>query len=156
MYQEGSPYLDMVALTEYEQHLLELWYECGTVGQSTGGLTPLEWDQIIKWANQFFTESWIEMVEHPRHNPKHKRMYTAVPMTQCTLLDWELQLIRRLSQEYSSEYAQASSPNRECPKVVIAEDVSEDEALANAKAIGDAFKLMFGAQDTSVEKVQNK
>lgn len=146
----------MIPLSEYEQHILELWYECGTVGQGAGGIIPLAWGEIISWANQFYTESYIEWVEHPRHSERHKRVYTPLLLTQCTLLDNELQLIRKLSQEYASEYALASDPARACPKTIELEDIEEDVAIANANAMEEAFKQMFGNQNASVEVIHNK
>ena len=90
------------------------------------------------------------MVEHPRHDKRHKRQYTAVPVTQCTLHDAELQLIRKLSQEYCSEYHEATSESsRACPKDIVVEDIPEDVAVANADAMADAFKNFFGKGDTS-------
>ncbi len=157
MYTEESPYLEMVTLSSYERHILDLWYECGTVAQGAGGLLPLDWDVIITWANHFYQHSFVEWVEHPRASNRHKRIYTPLMVTECTLMDWELELIRRLSQEYSSEYACASEPSRPCPKVIELDDVTEDEKLANAKAIAEGFKLLFGKKDDkSVEVVQNK
>ncbi|MGZ8888056.1 MAG: hypothetical protein ACXW1D_00705 [Halobacteriota archaeon] len=157
MYTEGSPYLELTPLSEYEQHLLELWFECGTVGQGAGGITPLDWTEILAWANQFYSEHYVEWVEHPRHSNRHKRVYTPLVINQCTLLDSELQMIRKLSQEYTAEYSLASEPNRECPKQIVIEDISEDDALANANAMAEGFKNLFGQpQDRSVEMVQNK
>jgi hypothetical protein len=157
-YVEGSPQLEMISLSAYEQHILEKWYEAGTVAQGAGGLLPLDWNTIIPWASHFYSEEYIEWVEHPRPDKRYKVQYTPVVMKQCTLLDAELQLIRRMSQDYANEYAEASDPARACPKEIIVEDVPEDVAMANANAMAEAFKQMFGSQDdvTSVEEVKNQ
>lgn len=156
MYSEGSPQLEMISLSPYEQHLLELWFECGTVTQGAGGLLPLEWDVIIKWANKFYSETYIEWVEHPKQSKRHKSVYTPVPITQCVLLDSELQVIRRMSQSYVSEYNEANDSSRPCPKEIMIGDMTEEEALNNADAILQCALQMFGKQDTSIEEVQNK
>lgn len=156
-YVEGSPQLELPTLSEYEQHILEKWYEAGTVAQGAGGMLPLDWNTIIPWASHFYSENYIEWVEHPRPDKRFKPVYTPVVLKQCTILDHELQLIRRLSQEYANEYAEASDPARACPKEIIVDDVPEDAAKANADAMADAFKSLFGSQDdiTSVEEVRN-
>lgn len=156
-YTEGSPYLELPLLSEYEQSLVGYWFEAGTVEQTGSGLTSLSWQEIVAWANQFYKQPYVEFVEHPRHSNRHKRTYTPVVIDQCALLDWELQMIKKLSQEYAAEYSQASSPSRECPKVIFLDEVSEDDALANANAMADAFKTMFGSDSSgpSVEVVKN-
>lgn len=96
------------------------------------------------------------MIEHPRHNDRHKRQYTAVAIERCALVDWELDQIRKLSQEYASEYSQASSPQRECPTPIFLDEVSEDAAMANADAMAEGFRNLFGADSTpAVEVVRN-
>jgi len=156
MYVEGHPEAVMIPLTRYERHLLELWYECGTIAQGANGLMPLDWNQIESWANQFYSETYIEWVEHPRHSNRHKRLYTPIPIKQCTLLDSELKLIRRLSQEYSSEYSLASDPLRPCPKDVSDEVVPEIVAEANAENMLEGFQALFGKQDNTIESTPNK
>ncbi len=143
MYTEGSPYLQTVPLSNYEQHLVDLWFDCGTVCQGGMGITSLEWCEIIKWANQFYSETYIEWVEHPRASKRHKQVFTPIPITQCILLDWELKVIKDLSQSYCAEYSEASDPSRECP-IEIPVEISEDDAIANASAIADGFKALFG------------
>lgn len=148
MYKEGNPYLEMVSLSEYETYILERWYEAGTVSQGAGGLLPLEWPVIESWARQFYTESYVEWVEHPvtyyPNGRERARVYSPVVLKQCVLMDSELQLIRRLSQEYCSEYAESSNPTRDCPKQVVIEDTTEDEVLANADAMKEAMMQAFG------------
>lgn len=151
----------MVSLSEYETHILEKWYESGTVSQGAGGLLPLEWQAIESWANLFYTEEYVEWVEQPvtyyPNGRERERVYTPVLLKQCVLSDAELKLIRQLSQEYCSMYAEASNPACPCPKQIVLEDITEDEAVANADAIAEGFKLLFGNQDDkSVEVVQNK
>lgn len=143
-YVPGSPQLDMIELSEYEYHIITLWTECGTVAQGAGGLLPLEWTSIVAWANQFYSEDLVEWLEHPRDCKRHKRVYTPIVTRHCVLFDSELNLIRTLSQEYSSEYAAASDPARACPKEIFAEDIPEEVVEANSNAIMDNAKSLFG------------
>ena len=83
------------------------------------------------------------MIEHPCHSKRHKRTYTPIVIERSSLLDWELEQIKMLSNEFVGEYSQASNPSRQCPTQVFIEDVSEDEALENAKKIGAAWAAMF-------------
>lgn len=157
MYAEGHPESVMIPLSLYERHLLELWYECGSVAHGANGLIPLEWDQIEAWSNMFYSETYVEWLEHPRQSKRHKVVHTPIPIRQCTLLDSELKLIRILSQEYSNEYAQASEPNRPCPKETIDEEVPEVVAEANADNIIDGFRNLFAKQEEGIiEVVPNK
>jgi len=144
MYTEGSPYLEMAPLSSYQQWILELWHKAGTIAQGAGGLLPLEWPSLIQWANKFYSETYIEWVEHPKQNKRHKTQYSPITLSQCTLLDSELELIRQLSVEYSSEYAAANEPTRMCPKTVYEDEVCEEDVLKNAEAIEKAMMEMFG------------
>lgn len=157
-YTEGSPYLDVTPLSSYESWILELWYKAGTVGQGAHGLIPLSWEEITSWADRFYSETYIEWVEHPRISNRHKPVYTPIPIKQSTLLDEELEWIHRMSCEYSSEYAAANDPNRECPVTIVLEDIPEEQAIQNADAIREAMIAQFGNRevDTSVEAVPNK
>lgn len=139
-YTQGSPYLEMAILSSYEQHILELWYKAGTVTQGANGIVPLPWDEIIAWANKFHSETYIQWVEHPRHSKRHKVAYSPVVHTECTLLDFELELIRRLSQEYCSGYA-AAYEDIPCPKEVVLEDLSDEAKLENAEAMKAGFSM---------------
>jgi hypothetical protein len=130
--------------------------QVGTYQQTSGGLVSLDWQEIIAWANHFHKEVVVEMIEHPRHSPKHKRTYNAVVIERCTLVDWELEQIKKLSQEYSSEYSQAIDPNRECPKPIFLDEVSEDDALANSKAIAEGLKMFNVQSGPQVEVVRNE
>lgn len=138
MYVEGSPYLELPCLDPYESHLVSLWYECGTVYQGGMGIAPLEWGQIIQWADRMFSEDVVEWVKSPT------KRWMPVVTKQYTLLDYELQIIRQLSQEYCAEYSQASSPHRPCPKEL---SITEVDALANSVAIENAFIEMFGSPE---------
>ena len=130
--------------------------QVGTVQQTSGGLVSLDWQEIIAWANHFHKEVVVEMIEHPRHSLRHKRQYTPVVIERCSLVDWELEQIKKLSQEYSAEYSQASDPSRECPKPIFLDEVSEEDALANANAMAEAFKMFSQPDGPSVEVVRNE
>lgn len=150
-------------LSDYEQSLVRYWIESGQVSQTANGPIPLTWVEIDAWANRFYSEQYIEWVEHPRplrsdglSDKRCKTVTTPVAVTQCTLTDWELQMIKRMSQEYVSEYSQ-NDPSRPCPKEVVIDDLTEDDKLANANAFESAFKSLFGSADKvpAVEAVNN-
>lgn len=156
MYTEGSPYRELPSLSEYEQSLIQHWFACGTVTQTGSGIVSLLWGEILKWAKHFHKRVDIELVEHPRQSARHKRAYSAVVVESCNLLDWELEQIKKLSEEYTSEYSAASNPQRECPTPIFLDEVSEEDASKNADAMADAFKVLFGADNTpAVEMVRN-
>lgn len=154
--------MDLPLLSSYEQTLVNYWLDCGTATPTSGGLTPITWSEIRAWASQFYTEQYIEWVEHPRPlrsdglpDERYKPIITPLLATQCTLTDWELQMIKKMSQEYVSEYS-CNSPSRQCPKEVFEEDLTEDDKLANANAIEDAFNVLFSNNNTpAVEAVTN-
>lgn len=138
MYVEGSPYLDLPYLDPYESQLVSYWYEVGTVSQAGMGLAPLTWQELTAWADRMFSEDVVEWVKSPT------KRWMPIITKQHTLLDYELQIIRQLSQEYCSEYSQASSPSRPCPKEL---SVAEVDSLANSTAMGNAFLEMFGSPE---------
>ena len=118
-------------------HLVGLWQEAGSVGQGAGGLTPLAWAEVVLWSDKFYSEEYIEWVQSPT-----KRWMPIISKT-SSLLDYELKIVRDLSQEYCSEYAD-TDPHRECPKHVEAEEV---DSLMESTALGDAFMSLFGSSD---------
>lgn len=128
-------------MATYELSIIQKWHECGTVTQGANGLISLDWPQIESWASLFYTEEYVEWVEHPRPDKRYKLYYSPILLKQCTLLDCELQMIRKLSQEYAGEYALASDSARPCPKYIDIEDVSEEVAAANATAMKEAFNM---------------
>lgn len=134
-------FLQLPPLSEYEQSLVGHWMQVGQVQQTSSGLISLEWPQIIAWADRFHRESHVEMIEHPRHSKRHKRTYTPVLVEKCTLLDWELEQIKMLSNEFVAEYSQASNPSRQCPTPIFIEDVSAEDALENAKKMKQGFSM---------------
>jgi hypothetical protein len=159
---EGSPETELPFLTQYEQTLVSYWIEAGQVTSLGTGLAPLTWAEIQAWAKQFYTEQYVEWVEPPRPlradgQPDERFRARPIPLlaTQCVLTDWELQMIKRMSQEYVAEYSQ-NDPSRPCPKEVILDDITEDDKLANANAFESAFKSLFGADKVpAVEAVNN-
>lgn len=135
--------MELPSLSEYEQSLVQMWFAVGTVQQTSGGITPLTWHEIVSWAKHFHREVTVEMVEHPLQSKRHKRTYTPVVIERCSLTDWELEQIRNLSSEYVAEYHQ-TSPSRECPKPVYIEDISEEDALINAASVESAMDRLLG------------
>jgi hypothetical protein len=139
--------LELPFLSGYEQSLVSKWFECGTCEQGAGGLLPLSWKEIVAWASYFYKDTFVEMIEHPRHSLRHKRTYSPVVIERSSLVDWELEQIKRLSQEYVSEYAEGTNPDRKCPNAIFDEDVSDEDKVTNAKQIREAMKVMFGKQE---------
>ena len=137
MYQEGSPYLELIGLDEYEKHLVNLWYEAGAVGTSGMGVGALTWSELTVWADRFFSETYVEWVKSPT------RRWMPITVKQYTLLDYELHIIKFLSQEYASEYSQ-NDPKRPCPKEI---DVGQVDGVAESTAMGNAFISMFGSAE---------
>lgn len=133
MYSEDSPTVQPIDLTSYEAHLIALWHECGTISSNGMGISALPWEVISKWAELFYSENIIEFVETP---DKH---YAPVIIKQLTLLDYELQIIRQLSQEYANEYSQASDKSRPCPKQVVVEEISKEDAFAESMRFKEAL-----------------
>lgn len=162
-YTEGSPQRELSFLSSYEQTLVSYWVDAGQVSQTANGLAPLTWSEIDAWARRFHTEQYVEWIDHPRRltrggapDKRYKNIQSPLLATQCTLLDWELQMIKRMSQEYVHEYSQ-TDPSRPCPKEIIFDDITEDAKLANANSFETAFKSMFGKADQvpAVEAVNN-
>lgn len=140
MYAEGSPFLTPIELNEYESYLVGLWHEAGTVGQGGMGLAPLTWQEIVAWSDRFFTEESVEWVQSPSRRWMPLLLY--VP----TLSDWELQTIRAMSQEYCAE-ASENSPSRPCPKEVVIEHVSKEDAYSESMKLKEALLEMFGKKE---------
>lgn len=150
--------MELPFLRQYEQSIVNHWVESGQVSQSANGPTPLTWAEIKAWADQFHSEQYIEWVEPARPLrsdglPDERFRVKPIPLLakQCTLTDWELQMIKRLSQEYVAEYFN-NAVDAPCPKEIYIEDLSVEEKLDNSKALGDSLKAMFGVRKSSAKK----
>lgn len=155
--------MDLLHLSSYEQTLVNYWTECGTAISTSGGLSPITWNEVDAWAKRFYTEQYVEWVEPPRPlrldglpDERHRKKPIPLLTTQCLLTDWELQMIRRMSQEYVAAYAN-TDPLAPCPREVILEDLTIDDKLANANAFLSAAMSLFGNTEKSpaVEAVSN-
>lgn len=142
MHTEGSPFLELPSLSEYEHSLVETWFAAGTVQNTGQGIAPLTWNELTSWVQHFHREVSVEMVEHPRHSKRHKRTYSPVVIERYSLTDWELQQIKLMSQEYVGEYY-STEPSRPCPKPVYIEDLTEEDAIQNANSIESALDKFF-------------
>lgn len=87
---DGSPFLFLPPVENLE-YILELWHDAGTIESSTGGISRLSWQEI---------DAWLRLRE----------VNEELPLTY-----WEISMVRKLSEEYSSEYNLASSKNRPAP-----------------------------------------
>ena len=160
---------ELVDLDEYEQHLIKLWREVGSVSQGGMGVASLVWDEIIKWADKFYLVDKIVMVPRKiikttektvRGKPKIEveTIVEEIPIVvkQSSLEDYELEIIMQLSREYCAEYSEASDPLRPCPKEIFLDEVTQEDAIENANAIQDMFMKNWGRQaDTKPEIVPN-
>lgn len=97
---ESSPLLFLPPIYNLE-YLIALWNDAGTVETSSGGIGRLSWLEI---------NNWLEV--------RKKR-------NEADLQDWEIEVVRMLSEEYSSEYNLASDKNREPPYSEIDNSVEE-------------------------------
>lgn len=153
-YVEGSPYLELPFLSSYEQNLVSYWVDAGQVTHTANGPVAITWGEIKDWAELFHSEQYVEWVVPPLPAridglPDERFRSKPIPLLakQCTLTDWELQMIKRMSQEYVNEFAN-TAVDAPCPKEVVIEDLAEEDKLANAKAMKDTLKSMFGVVKT--------
>lgn len=140
-YPLGSPYLDRTLLSPYAESLLILWQEAGTVAQGGQINSGLTWLEITSWANRFYSEECIEWVLSPNNR------YVPINKTKCILMDYELILIKDISQTYAYELS-CTSPTRECPIVLKVED-NEEVLIKNADNMEAALIAMFGLTPSS-------
>ena len=156
-YTEGSPYLDLLPLSSYEQSLLNYWVDAGQVSHTSNGPMPITWAEIQAWANQFHSEQYVEWVESPKPlrsdglpDERFRTKLTPLLVKQCTLTDWELQTIKKMSQEYVAEFFN-KAVDAPCPKEVHMDELTVEEKLDNSKALGDSLKAMFGVRKSSAK-----
>lgn len=150
---------ELVDLDEYEQHLVKLWREVGSVSQGGAGVAPLVWKEVIEWADKFYMQDVVITV--PKRTVKtSERWYRnklrtetetiiediPVVVKQCALEDYELDIVMQLSREYCNEYYEASDPNRACPKEIFLDEI---DGVANADAILEGFMSMWGNKETA-------
>lgn len=128
----------MIELDYYEAYLIQLWHEAGTVSQTGMGIAPLTWAEITAWADRFFTEEVVQWVKSPT------KRWVPILVKEQALKDYELQIIRMLSQEYSSEYSMGSEQDRACPKEIVIEDITKEDAEANSNEMAERLLEMFG------------
>lgn len=97
--------VELPAIPEVFSNLRELFFLSGSAMNSGTGLVPLTWSEI---------KAFIEVNE-----------------LELTL--WEKGMLKRMSDEYCSEFYQASSPTRPAP--YTAKVVEEEDAIAVAMRI---------------------
>lgn len=148
---------ELVDLDEYEQHLVKLWREVGSVSQGGMGVAPLAWEAILQWADKFYTtekilyvprtiEKKIEKIVRGKPKVETETILEQVPIVikNCSLEDYELEIVMQLSREYCSEYHEASNAGKECPKEIFLDEVDAEE---NADEILKGLKAMFGGDE---------
>lgn len=166
-WETASPaHKELVDLDEYEQHLIKLWREAGSVSQGGMSVAPLVWTDIINWANRFYKQDKIVLI--PKKTTRIvEKILRGKPVTetetitedfpvvvkQSGLEDFELEIIMQLSREYCHEYAAASDPLYPCPREIFLDEVDAEE---NANAIHETFMAFWGKPvDTTPEIVRN-
>ncbi len=150
---------ELVDLDEYEQHIIKLWREVGSVSQSGMGVAPLVWGEVIEWVNKFYLTDRVVMVPSNtikttdkvvrdwlwRHRTvrETETIVEEIPVVikQSSLEDYEVELIMQLSREYCDEYHSAVDPARDCPREIFVDDINATE---NADAILAGFQQLFG------------
>lgn len=107
------PYPELPKGAEY---LVSLFYSAGTATQTGMGLVPLSWQEI---------ESWV-----------------VCSGLEETVTPWELGVVKRLSEAYSSEYARASTPSRPQPYQpdVDVDTIDRDAVAAKVMNVLASFK----------------
>lgn len=151
---EGSPAKELPFLTLYERNLVGYWIEAGFATQTANGPTSLTWAEIDAWARRFYTEQYIEWVEHPRPtrtdglaDERYKVVLTPIRTDQCVISDWELQMIRKMSSEYVAQWAE-KSPYTPCPTEIDVEEMTEEAKRDNSDGVVKSLKAMFGAEQS--------
>ena len=100
------------------------------------GITAVSWVEILAWADRFFSIEEVEWVKSPTNR------WMPIVTKQPTLLDYEIHILKFMSQEYSAEYAQASDKMRKCPIEIEVDNI--EVALRESTALGDALFAAFG------------
>lgn len=125
---EGSPFLVMPDI-ESEAYLVRLWEEAGVVDTSGMGVTRLSWKEIEAWLNV-------------------REMRGELPLT-----SWEIETVRKLSEEYATEYSAATDVDREAPYVVESiEQVDRPAVMNKFKSILGTFKKADDGPRYTVEE----
>jgi hypothetical protein len=118
---EGSPFLVMPELGP-EAYIVGLWNEAGVATATGYGITKLYWQEI---------EAWLRI----------RNLKGELPLT-----PWEIDMVRRLSEEYSAEYGAASAKGHPAPYQI------EDEDQLDRTALSSKFKNIlsqFKSSDTN-------
>lgn len=104
-------------LLEEEKYLIDLWEEAGAVETTGMGITKLSWQEI---------ESWLNI----------RKLKGEAPLTA-----WEIETVRKLSEEYVAEYFAATDKTRKPPYEFESLEDIDREALSNKlKNVLSTFK----------------
>lgn len=136
---QGDPILEPLPLSSYEEYLVSLWREAGTVSQKGMGIDALEWTELIAWSERFYSDTLIEWVKNP-DNKRHKPVPLLIKY--CTLPDVDLQIIRQMSQEYCWMSQEATDPLCACPIEVEEFEMSEEQAETVAEDVLASLRAM--------------
>jgi len=98
------------------EYLIGLFYGAGSAMPTGMGLVPLSWQEIEAWARCSGLED--------------------------SITPWELQVVRRLSEAYTSEYSKASDPKRRPPysKQVSVDEIDRDAIEKQTRNVLSMFK----------------
>lgn len=98
-------------------YLIQLWHAAGTISTGGMGVARLSWPEIDGWLN----------VRNKIGDPK--------------LLNWEVEIVRQLSEEYAGEYNLASDKDREPPyQTESLEDLDRAAVASKTKNIFAALR----------------
>lgn len=103
---EGSPFLVMPDI-ESEAYLVQLWEDAGVVEPGGMSTTRLSWKEIL---------AWLQV----------RKIKGELP-----LLAWEIDVVRLLSSEYSTENSLATAKDRPAPYTIVDEDQLDRVALGS-------------------------
>jgi hypothetical protein len=101
-------------IAEGAEYLVSFFHSAGAATRTGMGLTPLSWMEIEAWVRC----NALEDVVTP----------------------WELQVIRRLSEAYVTEYALASDPKRKMPYQPVVEEVDREAVAQKVSSVLSGFK----------------
>lgn len=108
------------------------------------GITELSWNEIVQWANQFYSLPIVTYI------PVGDDQSVPVKSKECSLSTWELLTIKELSAAYAAEYSQASDKNRPAP--YSQEEIDRSALASKFKNILRSFKKNPDVQRYEIEE----
>jgi hypothetical protein len=112
------------------EYLRGYWEEAGAFEINSNGVCKLSWQEIESWLN-------VKYSNLKNSSKRHTRRRNIGVDSKWVLSDWEIEMVRKMSEEYVSEYNQARDKQRPAPYVAetVDEDVQAEMAAANVARI---------------------